>query len=129
MQRFESPFDEDFGHNNEQESSSDKLGDVYAAKALARLDEIFRNQEEIESQYSSDPDRIARAEERARQEASSGDYEERMVAHLGRYEDPDAKSVDDLSEDEKEAFAEIAKGLSDLGIKPLDSDSSSGLFI
>lgn len=124
MRNSENPFDESLSYLDKAEKSEDKLGELYAARAAARLDEIFKYQEKVEEQYVSSSDRVVRAEERARVEASSPDYEDRLRNHLSRFEDPDAQNIEDLSESSKEMLSEIVKGLSELGIRPLDSGTS-----
>lgn len=110
----------------------DKLGEEYAEKARARLDEILLSHENLETRSSVQniSERATEAERVAERNVSTGNYEAELRSHLDRFEDQEAKSIDELDDVSKEEIVKALRNAKiDIDVEGLFDDSPpSGLL-
>lgn len=137
--RFENPFedslDQQIDERNENADERGGLDDSFVDRALDNLNKMFAAQSETENKLYGDKEnniaeRARKAEEVAREKASYTDYDRDLSREYDRFQDPEAKDFDDLSSAERSmfnetTFDEIAKNLSQLGIKPIEPEGPS----
>lgn len=127
MESFRNPYEEDINESKNRTEDQDEVNERYAAKAMARLDEMFRLQDLADNQISNraethSADSYGSVE--ARQKPPSESYEEDFIREYESFQDPDAEDTDSLLGDQKKAFEETIRILRANGIDPLDSESS-----